>query len=120
VKLLIDMNLSPLWVGFLEQHGFDTVHWSAVENPRAPDTTIMEWARAHSRVVLTHDLDFSRLLALTRASGPSVLQVRTEDVLPSAIGDLVVRALEQHAEILQAGAIAVVDPKASRARILPI
>ncbi|MGH2611186.1 MAG: DUF5615 family PIN-like protein, partial [Tepidiformaceae bacterium] len=78
MKLLIDMNLSPQWAEFLEKHGFDTIHWSAVGNPRAPDTTIVEWAREHSRVILTHDLDFSRLLALTRASGPSVLQVRTE------------------------------------------
>lgn len=120
MKLLIDMNLSPQWVEFLEGHGFDTVHWSSVGNPRAADKTIIAWAREHSRVILTHDLDFSRLLALTRASGPSVLQVRTEDVLPSAIGDLVVHALEQHAAILQAGAIAVVDPRSSRVRILPI
>lgn len=120
MKLLVDMNLSPLWIDFLQQHAFEAVHWSAVGDPRASDATILGWAREERRVVLTHDLDFSRLLALTRASGPSILQVRTEDVLPSAIGALVVGALRQHAAVLEAGAIAVLDPKSARARLLPI
>lgn len=71
MKLLVDMNLSPQWVEFLQGHGFDTIHWSTVGNPRASDKTIIEWAREDTRVVLTHDLDFSRVLALTRASGPA-------------------------------------------------
>jgi predicted nuclease of predicted toxin-antitoxin system len=120
MKIVIDINLSPGWKEFLGGHGHEAVHWSAVGDSRAPDTVLMEWARVHGHVVFTHDLDFSRVLALTRAAGPSVLQVRTEDVLPSAIGDLVVRALRQHGEALHAGAIVVVDATSSRARILPI
>jgi predicted nuclease of predicted toxin-antitoxin system len=42
----------------------------------------MAWARENGHVVLTHDLDFGTLLALTRANGPSVVQVRAQDVLP--------------------------------------
>jgi predicted nuclease of predicted toxin-antitoxin system len=30
MKLLLDMNLSPTWVGFLEENGFEAVHWSTV------------------------------------------------------------------------------------------
>lgn len=120
MKLVIDINLSPEWVELFREHGYDGVHWSAVGNPRAPDSVIMAWARDHGYVVFTHDLDFSRILALTRASGPSVFQVRTEDVLPSGIGALVVRALRQHGAALRAGAIVVLDAKAARARILPI
>lgn len=120
MRLLVDANLSPLWIDFLQRHGFDAVHWSAVGDPRASDAAILQWAREQRRVVLTHDLDYSRLLALTHATGPSVLQVRTEDVLPSAIGALVVGALRQHADALEAGAIAVLDPMSARARLLPI
>jgi predicted nuclease of predicted toxin-antitoxin system len=80
----------------------------------------MAWAREHEFILFTHDLDFSRILALTRASGPSVFLVRTEDVLPSAIGALVVRALRQHREALESGAIVVLDASSSRVRILPI
>lgn len=30
MKLLLDMNLTPMWVGFLQENGFEAVHWSAV------------------------------------------------------------------------------------------
>jgi len=79
VKILIDMNLSPQWVSALTQHGFHAVHWSEVGDIRAKDTTIMEWARNHKFILFTHDLDFGVILALTRSTGPSVLQIRTQD-----------------------------------------
>ena len=30
MKVLIDMNLSPEWVGFLEREGHQAIHWSEV------------------------------------------------------------------------------------------
>ena len=65
IRLLIDMNLSPEWIPELTRHGYDSVHWSTVGDPRAADTAIMAWARANGRVVFTHDLDFGSLLART-------------------------------------------------------
>jgi predicted nuclease of predicted toxin-antitoxin system len=76
LRLLVDMNLSPDWVGELARHGYASVHWSAVGDPRAADTLIMEWARANDYAVFTHDLDFGTALALIHADGPSVIQVR--------------------------------------------
>ena len=55
-----------------------------------------------------------------RAAGPSVLQVRTEDVLPSGIGNLVIDALAQFSDLIDSGAIVVVDATSSRARVLPL
>ena len=46
MKLLIDMNLSPLWVQFLADSGFDSIHWSEIGQPSAPDTEIMDHASA--------------------------------------------------------------------------
>jgi len=93
MKLLIDMNLSPLWVDTLTQHGWEAVHWSTVGDPHATDPTIMGWARERQYVVFTHDLDFGTLLALTHAQGPSVIQVRTQNVMPAYLERLVTRAL---------------------------
>jgi predicted nuclease of predicted toxin-antitoxin system len=45
------MNLSPLWVGWLEEAGFGAVHWSDVGAPRAKDTEIFEWARQNEHVI---------------------------------------------------------------------
>jgi predicted nuclease of predicted toxin-antitoxin system len=120
MKLLLDMNLSPAWVGFLQQEGFESLHWSTVGDPKATDAAIMEWARRSGHVVFTHDLDFSAILATTAATGPSVIQVRTQDVLPDAIGRDVVRLLRTYAPALERGAIVTIDKIRSRVRVLPI
>ncbi|WP_437928581.1 DUF5615 family PIN-like protein [Sorangium sp. So ce291] len=120
MKVLVDMNLSPTWASFLKGEGIEAVHWSAIGNPRAQDRELMAWARQGGYVVFTHDLDFSILIATTGASGPSVLQVRTLDPLPSAIGAHVVRLLREHADELDRGAIVTLDGITSRVRILPI
>jgi len=47
LKLLVDMNLSPMWVEELGKVGIEAAHWSTIGDPRAPDQAIFEWARAH-------------------------------------------------------------------------
>lgn len=119
-KILVDMNLSPDWVSVLAGAGWSAVHWSTVGDPRASDQTIMKWAVANAHIVLTHDLDFGTALALTHDSGPSVLQVRGQDVLPDHMGRVVIAALRQHEADLASGALVVVDERRSRVRVLPM
>ncbi len=120
MKILVDMNLSPAWVAELVAHGLVAKHWSEMGSPRATDAELMQYAREHGYVVFTHDLDFGVLLALTRAAGPSVLQVRTQNVMPSDLGDIVVAVLRDHESALATGALVTVDSVGSRIRILPI
>lgn len=120
VRLLIDMNLSVEWVTTLARHGLEAVHWSAVEDHSANDSVIMAWALANGDVVFTHDLDFGTMLALTHATGPSVVQVRGQSVMPADIERPVIAALRQHDAALAAGALLVVELKKSRVRVLPL
>jgi predicted nuclease of predicted toxin-antitoxin system len=120
VKILVDMNLSPLWVQALEDHGFAAIHWSSVGDGRAPDAELMKWAHQNAHIVFTNDLDFGAILAITRATAPSVIQVRAQDVSPEHLNDLVVRALRQHEEILRQGALISIDEARLRSRILPL
>jgi predicted nuclease of predicted toxin-antitoxin system len=87
---------------------------------RAPDNEIMAWAAAHGHMVLTHDLDFGAALALTHATGPSVLQLRGQRVLPEDVSPLVVAALRRYEQALAAGALVVVEEGRSRVRVLPL
>ena len=119
-KLLLDMNLSPEWAPTLEKHGWHAVHWSDVGDPGSPDRDVMAWARANHYVVFTHDLDFGAMLALTHADGPSVLQIRAENILPDHVESSVIAALNQHQTDLSSGALVVVDESRSRVRVLPI
>lgn len=120
VQLVVDMNLSVEWVTEFTQHGWSAVHWSTVGDPRADDSVIMAWALTNDHVVFTCDLDFGTMLALTHATGPSVLQVRGQKVLPEDIGPVVIAALRQHDAALAAKALVVVEVKKSRVRVLPL
>lgn len=120
MRLLVDMNLSPTWVGFFASNGVESIHWSQVGHPAAADVVLMDWARREGFVVFTHDLDFSILIALTGATGPSVIQVRTQAVLPEDIGPTVMAVLGQAVDALAMGAIVSIDEHASRVRVLPI
>ena len=114
------MNLSPDWTDAFASHGMTAVHWSTIGDPRAEDTDLMEWARANGHIVFTHDLDFGTLLALTQATSPSVIQVRTQDVTPSHLAIIVIDVLQNNITLLEAGALIVLDEARSRVRILPL
>lgn len=120
MKILVDMNLSPGWCDLLAGEGWEAVHWSTVGAPTAPDVEVMAYAKAQGFVILTHDLDFGTLLALTAADGPSVIQVRSQDLLSDAFREILVAALGQFEADLQVGAIVVIDGSRARARVLPL
>lgn len=119
MKLLVDMNLSPRWIGLLVSAGIEAVHWSAVGRADAKDSEIMAYAVENGCIVLTHDLDFSAILAATKAAKPSVVQIRSEDVSPDTIGMKVVFALRQMEAELKKGVLLTIDPNRSRLRLLP-
>jgi predicted nuclease of predicted toxin-antitoxin system len=63
MKILVDMNLSPTWVPFLADRGFEAVHWSTIGQPSVADEEVLGYAEANGFIVFTHDLDFGMLLA---------------------------------------------------------
>lgn len=120
MKLLVDMNLSPRWVSVLADAGIDAAHWSSHGAKNATDTEIMRYARTNDYVVLTHDLDFSAILAATHGEKPSVVQIRAEDVSPDAIGKQIIAALHQMKSELEEGALLTIEPSRTRLRVLPL
>lgn len=114
------MNLSPDWVDRLNAAGLPAVHWSRVGRMDAADIEIMAYAAKHDYVVLTHDLDFSAILAATQGTKPSVVQIRSDNLSPAAIGEPLIAALQQMTSELAAGALLTVDPGRTRLHVLPL
>lgn len=85
-----------------------------------PTARSCSWAAAYDYVVFTHDLDFGTMLALSHRSGPSVIPIRAENVLPDHVGRQVVASLSQHKVDLSSGALVVVYERRSRVRVLPL
>lgn len=120
MHILIDMNLSPRWVPPLRSEGWEVEHWSTVGPIHATDAEIMAWARTHGYIVLTHDLDFSAILAATQAKSPSVVQIRAQNVLPEDMACTLIPALRQLTARLEQGALVTIEPARTRMRILPL
>jgi predicted nuclease of predicted toxin-antitoxin system len=114
------MNLAPNWARVLAGAGHDAVHGSEVGDQRASDTEIMAYALRNGLIVLTHDLDFGDILAATGGAGPSVVQIRADDVRAESVADQVVRALETCSTALAHGALLSVDVCRARLRLLPL
>ena len=109
MKILIDMNLSPRWVNFFTNMGIEAVHWINIGMAEANDYTI-----------LTHDLDFSAILAVPRTNKPSVIQLRTSNISPESSADLVIRTIRELSSDIEKGAIVTVDDTKLRLHFLPL
>ncbi len=120
MTLLLDMNLSPRWIAVLAAAGIEAIHWSQIGAPAAPDRDIMHYAREHGHIVLTHDLDFSAILAATGGRKPSVIQLRAADIRPEIMAPQVIAALQQLPTELEAGALITLSSAKSRLRLLPL
>lgn len=120
MTIVIDNCLPVSWSAHLQAQGHNARHWRELGPPNAADTEIMRWAQQGNAVVLTHDLDFTKLLFQTKAALPSVIQLRVDDVRPASIGNEVTAVLSQYAADLQRGALITVKGRRSRLRILPL
>ncbi len=120
MRVLLDMNMSPRWIAVLEAEGHEVVHWSTMGDPAATDEEVMNVARAGDFVVLTHDLDFTTILATSKANKPSVIQFRGADIRPETGRDALVRTLQVAASELERGALLTLDQRRMRVHVLPI
>ena len=120
MKFLADMGISPRVVQYLRTLGHDAVHLHDLGLDRMADTDILAKARAESRVILTHDLDFGDLLAASQAVLPSVVLFRLQDMRPDSVIRHLEAILAQHLPALASGAILSVTERRVRLRMLPI
>ncbi len=120
MKILIDMNLSPSRAHFFQGNGIDAIHWINVGNPNDPDKVIFDYASTNNYIVFTNDLDFGAILAATNANSPSVFQLKSQDLLPTTIGETVINCLNQYKNYLKEGSLITFDSNKIRIRILPL
>jgi len=120
LRFLADLNISPLTVEALRRRGWDVVRTSPLLSPKATDQEILTYARDTGWVLLTQDLDFSSLLALSGMDQPSLITLRLATAEPDVV---TARLLESEAllsEALQEGCAVTIEDSMVRVRKLPI
>lgn len=114
------MPLSPSLTKSLAEKGQDAVHVHQVALDRSSDEAIMEYARAEQRVVITADLDYPRILALTQAGGPGLILFRGGNYNERETSDRLARALEAVPMDELPTSIVVIEKGRIRRRRLPL
>ncbi len=120
MKVLVDENLAPKWAHFLKPHGIDADHWIGIGKMGATDDVVWDVAVSQGYVVLSKDLDFSRMLAQRNTPLPSVIQLRVDDPNPEIWGKTLIHVLKVHADQIYSGCLISIKPDQHRIRILPI
>jgi len=114
------MPLSPALALWLDERGHDVVHATPVGLSRAADPEILEFARRDSRVILTADLDFPRMLAHAQAHGPGLVLFRGGNYSEREARERLARVLDLVPDDELPRSIVVVDRNRIRKRALPI
>lgn len=120
MRFLADMGVSPRTVEWLRQQGYDAVHLIEEGLERLPDKDIIQKARAESRIILTIDLDFGYLMAISQAKLPSVIIFRLDNASREVVESKLSNVLNACSEELIGGVLISVSENAFRVRQLPV
>jgi|WetSurMetagenome_2_1015567.scaffolds.fasta_scaffold963736_2 predicted nuclease of predicted toxin-antitoxin system len=120
MKFLADMGISQSTVRWLREKGYDAVHLIEEGLHRMLDTQIIEKGKKENRVILTCDLHFGYIMAISKGISPSVITFRLDDESPNNINDKLDQILNESYNVLEKGAIISVDETKYRVRLLPI
>ncbi len=120
MKTLLDMPVSSALLDVLRRHGHEGVHAHHIGKDRASDRELLEVARGEGRVIITADLDFPRLLALSEAEGPGVILFRGGNYSDTEMCDLLERVLREVPPEVLERSVSVVDRRRIRVTRLPI
>lgn len=120
MKFLLNENLPPSLTKELILIGWDTQHIKDVGLTGKPDTHIVEFAKVNGLVIITHDLDYGRIVSLSGQKEPSVLTFRLDKISTAILFNLIKQNKLQLEHYLQLGALLTVDEEKIRYRLLPI
>jgi predicted nuclease of predicted toxin-antitoxin system len=87
---------------------------------RLPDDGIVAKAQREGRAIITHDLDFGRIVALSGRPVPSVVTMRLSDMTPRRVIAAMEVVLQAATPSLELGALVSVADSGIRVRTLPI
>ncbi len=120
MKFLLDMNLPRALCQVIRQLGYECRHAADAGLASASDEQIVQEALAAKEIILTHDLDYARIVAFSGKSEPSVIILRLSKPSLPALSQRFQETLLLAQPDLEQGAIVSVEESAIRIRRLPV
>jgi predicted nuclease of predicted toxin-antitoxin system len=120
MRFLVDMCVDVRVVEWLRQKGHDAAHLRDQGLHRMPNGDIFEKAIHEDRIVITFDLDFGEIAALTRGRKASVILFRLKNTRTSHVLERLSAVIEGFCGPLEKGAIITVEETRNRVRYFPV
>lgn len=120
MNFLLDMPVSPKLISVLDNYNYTGVHVSSIGLGTATDSEILEKARKDSLIIITADLDFPRLIALSAEKGPGIILFRGGNYSDKEMQTLLSQVLAKVQLDVLKTSICVVDKQKLRLTKLPI
>ena len=120
MRFLADMGVSDAVTSWLKSNDHDAAHLRDQGLHRLPNGQIFQKAAVEKRIVLTFDLDFGEILALSGGTIVSVVLFRLSNTASWFVIRRLAAVLADAEDALNAGAIVVVEDGRCRIRRLPL
>ncbi|HWR59436.1 MAG TPA: DUF5615 family PIN-like protein [Thermodesulfovibrionales bacterium] len=118
MRFLADMGVAQRIVQWLRENGHDAIHLREQELHRLPNGEIFEKAFTERRILLTFDLDFGEIIALSGGKRVSVVLFRLHNTRTPHVLDRLRKVLADASSALEEGSIVVVEESRHRIRHL--
>ena len=120
MRFLVDMCMDVRVAQWLKDQGYDASHLRDEGLQRLANGDIFNRAISENRTILTFDLDFGEIAALSKQKKTSVIVFRLNNTRVTHVIDRLKKILPILIDTLKEGAIVIIEESRHRVRELPI
>ena len=120
IRLVLDQGVPRDAATRLRALGNECTHVGEIGMSKAADDEILAWSLGKNAIVVTLDADFHTILAVSGASGPSVIRLRIQGLGAQDVVDLIQKVLAGFGSDLKRGSLVTVKAHKITCRRLPV
>lgn len=120
MRFLGDACIDIRVIKWLRSQGYDAIHLREEGLQRLPDEEIFKKAISENRVILTFDMNFGEIIALSKGEKASVILFRFHNTRTSQVIVRLSAVLADSKDALDKGAVVIIEESRHRIRYFPI
>lgn len=120
IRLVLDQGVPRDAAKQLRDLGYECIHVGEIGMWKAADNEILGLAAGKNAVIVTLDADFHAILAVSGASGPSLIRLRMQGLDAPNVVQLVEQVLTVYETDLRRGSLVTVKARKTACHRLPI
>lgn len=119
MKFILNENITPQIKNYFSKCGLQCLDIYETGLNGRTDEEVIEFTITNELVILTHDLDYGRIISLSGKQFSSVITLRHKKISLEIIQNSLEQLLPSYSDHLSPGALLSVDEESVRVRKLP-